>query len=156
MKKKNTYDIFISYRRKGGEFLAHSLYEKLCSDHYSVFLDTESLRSGKFNEQLLQVIDQCSDVIILLSPHSLDRSLKNADDWVRREIAYALQKNKNIIPVFLEDFELPDQLPYEISELKYHHGLNVRSDYLDAFFEKLILSLHSKPTKKKFIRKSIF
>lgn len=149
MKKDTTYDIFISYRRKGGEFLAHSLYDKLCSDHYSVFLDTESLHSGKFNAQLLQVIDQCTYVIVILSPHALDRSLKNEDDWVRKEIAYALEKSKTIIPLFLEDFELPEQLPHDISELKNYHGLKVRGDYLDAFYEKLKKILDSKTQGKK-------
>ena len=44
--------IFISYRRENGEALAHLIYERLTHEHYKVFLDVESLLSGKFNEKL--------------------------------------------------------------------------------------------------------
>lgn len=33
------------------------------------------------------------------------------DDWLRREIREALEKRKNIICVFINDFKFPDKLP---------------------------------------------
>ena len=65
---KVTYDIFISYRRDGGDTLAQLVYDRLTDRGYKVFLDVESLRSGKFNEKLLEVIDQCKDVVVILPP----------------------------------------------------------------------------------------
>lgn len=69
------YDIFISYRRDGGEFLGKSLYDKLTDAGYRVFFDVESLRSGKFNTQLYQVIAECQDFILLLPKGALDRCI---------------------------------------------------------------------------------
>ena len=65
------YDIFISYRRASFES-ANLIAEKLRRAGYSVFFDVETLRSGKFNEQLLTVIEQCKDFIIVLSENALD------------------------------------------------------------------------------------
>lgn len=39
-------DIFISYRRKGGEWFAYVIYLKLTDLGYSCFFDKESLRGG--------------------------------------------------------------------------------------------------------------
>ena len=50
------YDIFISYRREGGDMLAHILYERLTEKGYTVFQDIEVLRSGKFNTELYEKI----------------------------------------------------------------------------------------------------
>ena len=50
------YDIFISYRREGGEALACFLYEKLKNTGCNVFYDVSSLRQGKYDEKLLEVI----------------------------------------------------------------------------------------------------
>ena len=49
---KKEYDIFISYRRDGGESTAKILRDKLTELGYSVFFDVESLRSGDFNKKL--------------------------------------------------------------------------------------------------------
>lgn len=46
------YQIFISYRRDGGEFFGKILSDKLIAKGYSVFFDVEALRSGPFNDQL--------------------------------------------------------------------------------------------------------
>ena len=78
-----SYDVFISYRRDGAEYLAHNLYERLRENGFTVFQDVESLRSGKFNVALYDVILSCKDVIVVLPPHGLDRCV-NEDDWVRK------------------------------------------------------------------------
>ena len=69
------YQIFVSYRREGGESLAALLYERLTRMGYRVFYDVESLRSGDFNEKLLGVIEKCEDVLVVLPPNGLDRCI---------------------------------------------------------------------------------
>ena len=54
-------DIFISYRRKGGEWFAYVIYLKLTDLGYSCFFDKESLRQ---------------DFILILPPHALDRCVE--------------------------------------------------------------------------------
>ena len=70
---KNQTDIFISYRRDGGDMAAMYIYQALKDRGYDVFYDVEVLRSGKFNEALREYIGSCKDFILVLSPHALDR-----------------------------------------------------------------------------------
>ena len=66
------YDIFISYKRKGASSpTAAYLYEFLQQKGYNVFFDRKEMRSGKFNEQLLEHISNATDIIILLDEESL-------------------------------------------------------------------------------------
>ena len=45
-------DVFISYRRDGGDMTAMYFYQALKERGYNVFYDLEVLRAGKFNEAL--------------------------------------------------------------------------------------------------------
>lgn len=137
------FDIFISYRRDGGEVTARILRDSLTERGYNVFFDVESLRSGAFNTKIYSVIDECKDFILILSPNALDRC-KNSDDWVRREVEYALEKKKNVIPILLRNFEFPDDLPVTMQELPYRNGLAANLEYYEAFLEKLETFLSSK------------
>lgn len=142
---KKRFDVFISYRRKGGGFeTANLLHDRLTQAGYRGFMDVENLRSGKFNEQLYQQIDSCKDFIVVLGPESLDRC-KNDDDWLRLEIAHALEKHKNIVPVFLRGFKFPEEsLPADINELRNYEGIEASHELFNAFLEKLKRLLQSK------------
>lgn len=139
------YDIFISYRRDGGEYTAKILHDKLTELGYNVFFDVESLRSGQFNTKLFDVIDECKDFISILSPNSLDRCI-NEDDWVRLEIAHAMRKEKNVVPVLLRGFQFPEQLPKDIEEIRYRSGIEASTEFFDAFAKRLVEFLQTKPT----------
>ncbi len=144
---KDNYDIFLSYRRDGGEATAKILRDKLTEAGYRVFLDVESLRSGDFNTELYRVIDGCRDFLIVLSPGALDRC-DNEEDFVRLELEYALGKNKNIIPVILRGFTFPETLPDSIAPLRYKNGVESNYQFFDAFMEKLTSFLTSNQKKK--------
>lgn len=132
----NGKDIFISYRRDGGEFLASLLYQRLNSDGYSVFLDVESLRSGKFNEQLYQVIEACTDFLLILPPKGLDRCV-HPDDWVRLEIERAVDLGKNIVPVMMRGFTWPETLPEKLRDLPLANGVTADTELFDGVLLRL-------------------
>lgn len=92
------YDIFISYRREGGRELARSLKSELERRGYRVFLDFDELNDGIFDRRIMEAIDASPIFMVLLSPHALDRCV-NADDWVRREIEYALSHDRHVVPI---------------------------------------------------------
>jgi len=147
------YDVFLSYRRDGGETMAILLRDRLVAKGYKVFLDIESLNSGSFNKKLLSVIEGCTDVVVVCSKGSLDRCI-NAGDWVRMEIAHALKNDKNVVPIFLRDFKWPDVLPDDIEALRVQNGVNANStEYFDAAVDRLASKFlqsmpHSSVTKK--------
>jgi hypothetical protein len=142
------YDIFISYRRKGGFATANHLYNLLKGDGYCVSFDIDTLRSGNFDTELLKRIDECTDFILVLNPGAFDRCLDPAidktNDWLRNELAHALEKGKNIIPVMLDGFgSFPPDLPEDIAQVAFKNAPMYDIHYFDAFYEKL---------KKDFLR----
>ena len=106
MDDSKPYHIFISYRRDGGDVMARLLYEVFSYKGYRVFYDNESLSSGRFDKKIYRIIEECQDVLVVLSQGSLDRC-RNEGDWFRNEITHAIHKKKAIIPIFTDKFELP-------------------------------------------------
>lgn len=140
------YEIFISYRRNPGAESAKHLRDILVQKGYKTFFDTDSLRSGEFNKDLLDVIEHCDDFIILLTPGALDRCV-NEDDWVRQELACALKHKKNVIPIISAGFTFPKELPPDIDAIRYRNGINANTEYFDAAMAKLMTFLTKKPFK---------
>lgn len=134
--KAKKYDVFISYRRSSYD-TANLIATRLRSAGYSVFFDMETLRSGKFNEQLYNVIETCTDFLLVLPPEALDRCV-NEDDWVRLEIQHAMKHNKNIIPIMLNGFLWPNPMPEGLEELCNYQALTASSiEYFDLSMERL-------------------
>ena len=142
-------DIFISYRRDGGDMTAMHIYQALKERGYDLFYDVEVLRSGKFNEALLKQIQSCRDFIVVLSPHAMDRC-EDENDWVRQEIAEAIREKKNIVPVMMNGFQFPESLPEDINELRFHTGLTSSTEYFQESINRLCDKfLTAKPRKKR-------
>lgn len=159
---KKKKQIFISYRRDGGEFFGKILHDKLTDKGYNVFFDVESLRSGLFDEQLYEKIDECNDFLLILSPNALDRCI-NEGDWVKNEIAYAIKQDKNIVPVLMRGFEWPDILPSDLEKLPTYQSEIFNSvsnsEHLDASVNVLCgRLLKSKPdnNNKKYFKYCLF
>ena len=142
--KMSQYDIFISYRRSASDF-AQLVASHLKSVGYRVFIDVESLRSGKFNTQLFDVIDHCRDFVIILPENGLDRCFAE-DDWVRLEYERAEKAGKNIIPIQLNGFVWPSPMPDGMEELSRYQGLSATSaEYYDLSIKRLRGYLKSRP-----------
>lgn len=138
-------DIFISYRRDGGEHVAWRFHDALKNRHYRPFMDYDGLIGGQFDAQLYDAIDHCKDFILILPPNALDRCI-NEGDWVRLEVERAAEDRKNIIPVRMENFKYPDVLPESLEFLKKQQSFKLYSDLFDDFIDKKIVpSLKSEP-----------
>ena len=96
------YDIFISYRRDGGGATAGRINDMLTNDGYSVSYDVDTLREGRFDDQLLTRIEQCQDFILVVDKNCFARTIDPAtdpkEDWLWQELSYALKLKKNVIP----------------------------------------------------------
>ncbi len=138
--KQQNYDIFISYRREGGAQYARTLQLILEKKGYKVFLDYDELVDEKFSPQIETAIKNSTIYLIILSKGALIRCA-NDGDWVRREIEYAVDNGKRIIPVNPDNaFDgVPDNLPSKIksviqdtqhSELSFGQTLNATVDLM--------------------------
>ena len=141
----NKYDIFISYRRTAYD-TANLIAVKLRHAGYRVFFDVDTLTSGKFNEQLLDVIKNCKDFLLVLPENALERC-NQSEDWIRREILCALEHHKNIIPIMLDGFSWPEEMPEGMNELPNYQAITaVGHEYFDMAVQRLQGYLKSRPS----------
>ena len=161
------YDIFISYRHDSTASKAEHLQSLLEYAGYGgrVSFDKDNLRS-RFDIELLRRIDECTDFIVILGETSLNdlvdedvdhyRRLSKCTldefeveeaklqhtDFVRLEIARAIAKGKNIIPVVPANssaYQFCDlKLPADIELLKKYQAV-FYSDRNDTFMFKDIM-----------------
>lgn len=136
------YDVFISYRRDGGEEFARSIKAGLELRGYSVFLDFDELKDGIFDDRILEAIEAAPVFLFILSSHSLDRCAEEGD-WVRKEVEYAYSLGRHIIPVNKDGaFDgLPDDLPPVLSEVFSHNQYSdiMLGQLFEASMEKMIV-----------------
>src|SRR5262245_34280497 len=130
--------VFISYRRTDAEYAAGALGREL-RRHFGeeqIFRDKEDVGGGVAWKQLVvQEIAQDSALLVLIGrewanvkDHQGRRRLDNADDPLRLEIADGLKDGATILPVLLEDAQMPgtEELPPELCALADLNALKLR------------------------------
>jgi len=154
MSKK--YDIFISYRRKGGIKDARLVDEKLLNSGYSVSFDIDTLGRGKFTDTLKTRLKDCKDFIVIFEPTYYERFYDENgnvqpeevlnEDWCYLELKNALLLNKNIIPLVQKDFVFPNNLPKDIRDVAEMNAIQLTEKEFKEIFEyKVKAYLLSKP-----------
>lgn len=135
------YDIFISYKRKSLA-TANNLYYRLTTRGYSTFFDLEEMGRDNFNVQLLNYIENAKDVFVILEEGSLDACKQDnwENDWFCKEIAHALKTRKNIIPILIGDYKMPEKefLPKELQELSLKNAPEFSFSFFEEYLDKLI------------------
>ena len=96
--------IFLSYSRTDWPFVRDLLHE-LRRERLETWVDLSAFPAATdWPSATLQAIQDCSCFIIVVSPYAL-HSVN-----VRKELDKALEADKKIIPVLLQDAELPEKL----------------------------------------------
>ena len=135
------YDIFISYRRKNGFAIAKMISELLKARGVSAFVDLDELRSGTFDDKIIDAIQSSPSFVLILTQGSLDRCGEK-DDWLTKEITAAIESGRNIIPVMCDGFEWSNQREKEISDkiklLSNYTSVIMSYEYVDAMIDKII------------------
>lgn len=132
------YENFISYRRSETAVEVKNIYDSLLQRGYSTFCDIYSLGSGMFTDEIRSAIDNCTNFILVLNQHSLDRCT-DSSDWLYKEISEALAKKKNIVCVFTSpNCDFPDTLPSAVNDIRFHNAIKFDLVYYEAFIDKLI------------------
>src|SRR5262249_43502002 len=102
-------------------------------------------------------VAKCDVLLAVIGPNWLNvgdeaghRRLDNPSDFVRIEIATALQRDIPVIPILLDGAKIPraEQLPDDIQELAVRNGLDVRNASFHVDMDKLIRALKGMPPQE--------
>lgn len=173
----DSYKIFISYRRADSQWAAARLYDTLSAafPDDQIFMDVEQIAPGQdFVDVLEDQVGECDVFLALIGPEWLalqspkgERRLDDVTDFVRIEIASALQKSGTItIPVLLDGAAPPEpeDLPEDLRALARrqfarltHEGYRDESrrlvDAIDDVFETRTAARGPGPSRLAKLRK---
>jgi hypothetical protein len=143
--------LFISYRREDSADVTGRIYDRL-SIHFgavNVFKDVNSIPLGlDFREVISHAVAKASVVVVVVgrdwlgsSSDSENARIHDQTDFVRTEVAAALNQKKPVIPILVSGAKMPIEadLPDEIKSFSYRNGVKVRPDPdFDHDVERLI------------------
>ena len=144
--------VFISYRRDDAAGFAHAIHDRLVENlpKEQVFMDVVGIDPGAdFVDKLKSTVDQCSVMVALIGKRWLGENgegkprIQEPNDWIRTEVATAIQRGVRIIPVMLDGTSMPptDSLPEDLWPLTRMNAVDVRGSrcYLQRFSESKLL-----------------
>jgi TIR domain len=116
-----------------------------------VFMDVDTIPLGtNFSKILHEEVAKCCVLLAVIGPNWLDardehgnRRLDNPNDFVRIEIAAALQRSIPVIPLLLDGAKIPkaEELPEDIKELALRNGMEIRHASFQDDMNRLIRGL---------------
>ena len=149
----STHSIFLNYRRTEALKDARHLYRELLR-HFpeQIFMDAPGTAGGQhFPDLLKRKVQECRVLVAVIGPewHRLaDGSgrvrLDQEDDWVRLEIATALQRGIPVIPALIDGARMPvvGQVPAVLHGLLNHQAVKLDLDeFFEASIEKLCVAI---------------
>ena len=145
--------VFISYRWADSAGYAGRVMDRLDRElgRDLVFMDVDALPLGtNFQKVLHEEVAKCSVLLAVIGPNWLDardehgnRRLDNPNDFVRIEIAAALQRSIPVIPLLLDGAKIPkaDELPEDLKELQLRNGMEIHHASFQDDMSRLIRGL---------------
>ena len=128
------HQVFFSYSRGDSDFVSQ-LKGELESRGVDVWIDTgEILAGAAWRHSIVEAIRGCQVFVIVLSP----RSVKSEN--VTKELTLAEQYDKRVVPLVMQEVEIPPSLDYQLAGLHYQNF--AEGDYEDNF-ERLVRTLRS-------------
>lgn len=149
------YDVFISYRRSTGAYMAEQLKMVLRQRHYKenrIFMDTYSLGAGNYVEDLEKAIKDSMNVVVLVTMDCF-KGLSENSNWTR-EITTALKLGKNVVPMYFDGITevSPDELPDCMKNFPQTNAVIYSPHYVEPSYDRLCSLLK---TDYGYIRKRI-
>jgi TIR domain len=145
--------VFISYRRADSAGYSGRVMDRLDRElgRDLVFMDVDAIPLGtNFSKVLHEEVAKCGVLLAVIGPNWLDardehgnRRLDSPNDFVRIEIAAALQRSIPVIPLLLDGARIPkaDELPEDLKELALRNGMEIRHASFQDDMNRLIRGL---------------
>ena len=148
-------DIFVSYRRKDSSHFTGRLCDRLIGKfgEGQVFFDTDAIEPGAgFPQAITDAVASCKVLLAIIGPDWLTatdelgrRRIEDANNYVRREIEDALDRNVPIIPILMDDTAMPrgQDLPGSLAGLVTLQASIIRSESFPNDTDRLVAKLQS-------------
>ncbi|MGH7323696.1 MAG: toll/interleukin-1 receptor domain-containing protein [Candidatus Rokuibacteriota bacterium] len=143
--------VFICYRRADAEAYAGRIHDRLAEvfPKDRLFMDVEALEPGEdFVTAIASAVGAVDVVIAVIGPKWMvagdgRRLFENPRDWVRNELAQALQRNIRVIPVLVGGaiIPAPESLPPDLQHLTRLHAIEISHTRFASDVDRLIESL---------------
>jgi hypothetical protein len=105
-------DVFISYSRDDIAF-ARILHDALKAKDLDTWIDWQDIPpSADWLAEVYRAIEAADTFVFVLSAASIESEIRH------KEVAHALNHNKRLIPIVLEDMD-PERLPPEVAALNW-------------------------------------
>jgi hypothetical protein len=105
-------DVFVSYSSRDRAVVLR-LVESLRNSGFNIWVDQGGLHgASQWSEQIVEAIEQTAAFVLVGSSHSF------ASHNVVKETSLASEQRKPVIPVFIEDAEIPQSLQYQLAGLQ--------------------------------------
>jgi Tfp pilus assembly protein PilF len=129
-------NIFINYRREDSAGHTGRLFDRLSARLPGrVFMDIDTLEPGvDFVEVIEKAVGSCQVLIVVMGQEWLRvkdaagrRRLDDPADYVRLELATALQRNIRVIPVLVQGAPMPraEELPADLAKLARRNAIEL-------------------------------
>ena len=106
-------EVFVSYSRKDFEEVQR-VVERLRGVGVSVWMDEGGIEAATlWSEAIVEAINECKVLIIMVSSHSTD------SPNVVKEVMLSSESGKAILPVYLEEAEIPVRLKYQLTGIQH-------------------------------------
>lgn len=134
-KKHN--QIFICYRREDTAGVVGRIYDRLVQrfGKDTIFKDVDSLPLGRdFRRHIDSVVSECCVALVVVGDRWIGASgasrLDDPRDYVRIEIETALKRDIPVIPILVQNAELPpdESLPDSLKDFAYRNGMSIGHD----------------------------
>lgn len=142
--------IFLNYRREDSSYAAGRIFDRL-KQHFGpdrIFIDIDKIELGvDFVRRIEEAVGKSEVLVVVIGRQWLtstneqgQRRLEDPNDFVRLEIATALEKGTPVIPALVDGADMPreDDLPDDLKPLPRHNGLQIGHTRFDTDVNRLI------------------
>lgn len=153
--------IFINYRREDSPGSAGRLYDRLAEEipGENLFMDVDAIAPGvDFVSEIERAVESCDVFLVVIGRNWLlatdrsgNRRLDDVQDFVRLEIATALNHDVRTIPILVDGATMPAaaDLPADIQALVRRNAVEISHQRFSTDTARLVRALAREPDDRK-------
>jgi len=104
--------VFVSYSHTD-RLQVYPIIDYLNRTGINIWYDEGIPVSEDWKKSIVENLERCSAFLVFITPHMID------SEYVRKEISFALKKQKPFFSVYLKETQLPSELEFEIGNIQF-------------------------------------